>query len=122
MKPGGVPRARRAARWYQAAAAAALIGAIGVAPLPVRASGADQSEPGKTTGGAGRPSSARDRGEGGDFGREGEVLTLAEAVQMAVGNNVAIENARIQAAIRRHEAEAIRTEQYPNFGVAFLGQ
>jgi outer membrane protein TolC len=52
---------------------------------------------------------------------EGELLTLADAVELAVRDNPAVENARLQLGIRKHELEAERTERLPRTGVAFLG-
>jgi outer membrane protein TolC len=52
---------------------------------------------------------------------EGEVLTLDDAVQIAVRNNPAVENASLQVGIRKHELQAVKTQQLPNFGIGFLG-
>lgn len=81
-------------------------------------------------GGAGKPGAVDGKpgpGDGSGAGEEqrepgeGELLTLCAAVELAVRNNPNVENARLQAAIRRRELDAKRTERLPNFGVGFLG-
>lgn len=116
MKPGGGLPSRRAAQWYRTAAAALVIVVTGV-PGPGWAAGDGPAPSGEKSGAAERPFLPEER----DARAEGEILTLAEAVELAVRNNPAVENARLQAAIRRRELAAVRTERLPNLGVAFLG-
>lgn len=120
MEPPVAVAGWRAAGWRRTACAA-VVWTIAGAPCRGWASGPDARHPEGKPDAAAPAAAPEERKPRGASAGAGEVLSLPEAVQLALRNNPNVENAKLQVVIRLHELEASRTQRLPSFGVGFVG-